>query len=104
MSLSADIADAIIAVDKATSVFEDVIDRDVRESDEWLILKAKIEDLMEASLGEGMHFSSLEEARAFRQPVAPEGHHLCVQCDKPIPNGRGFGIRCGDCMDPKGSA
>lgn len=30
--------------------------------------------------------------------------HPCVDCEKLIPTNRGFGLRCGDCMDPAGSA
>lgn len=102
MSLSADIADAIIRADAALDRVEQEVNDGINPS--LTELRDAVEDLMETSLGEGMHFNSLAEARAFRQPVAPEGYHLCADCDTPIPNGRGFGRRCGDCMDPHGSA
>lgn len=67
MSLSADIADAIIAVDTALARFEQA-NAIAANSRAYRELKDAIETLQETSLGDGMHFASLEEARAFRNP------------------------------------
>lgn len=75
MSLSADIADAIIALDQKLARYELAITRarlevpevePVLASKEWEDVKERILDLMYTALGEGMHFDTLEEAFAFR--------------------------------------
>lgn len=69
MSESADIADAIIALDTALKNFERAFpDRNMQKLSEWHALKDAIEVMQETSLGEGQHFESLEEARQFRAP------------------------------------
>lgn len=37
-------------------------------------------------------------------PPLPHNHHRCADCHRAIPTGRGFGMRCGHCSDPGGSA
>lgn len=41
----------------------------------------------------------IQEHQRYKGPT-----HRCVDCEKPIPSTPGFGVRCGDCMDPGGSA
>lgn len=70
MSWSADIADAIIALDTALKNFERAFpDRNMQKLREWHALKNAITNMQEAAIGdEGQHFDSLEEARQFRAP------------------------------------
>lgn len=99
MSLTADIAGAIVAVDEAFKLFELGTPRAVIESPVYKRLKDRVEDMMDTSLGEGMHFDSLEEARAYRaQPVVmcPPGTRWCVGgCGNFLPVEDGF--RCIAC-------
>lgn len=67
MSWSADIADAIIALDNAVKAFE-AVHPDIARMPAFAHLVARITDMQETSLGEGQHFDSLEEARQFRAP------------------------------------
>lgn len=73
MSLTADIADAIINVDKALVTFElahnDVPPHtDLNEMLEWIALKKTIVNLQEIACGEGTHFNDVDEARRFHDP------------------------------------
>lgn len=65
MSLTADIADAIIDVDKALARFEQA-NAIAANSRAYRALKEAIAGLQETACGEGMHFESADEARRFR--------------------------------------
>lgn len=68
MSWSADIADAIIALDTAVKAFEEIYP-DIAQAPAFSHLVARITDMQETAIGdEGQHFDSLEEARQFRAP------------------------------------
>lgn len=99
MSLTADTADAIIAVDTTMATFLREFGHIVKDYPEWTDLKDAIEGLQETACGEGVHFDSLEEARAYRSnsgPSLPEGNRWCVgACGNSIPVAQGF--RCGPC-------
>lgn len=65
MSLTADIADAIIAVDRALTRFEQA-NAIATNAQTYKRLKTTIENLQAVACGDGMHFDSLEDARRFR--------------------------------------
>ena len=70
MSWSADIADAIIALDTAVREFDESLSTwDRKYNPKWQDLKETIEALQATAIGdEGQHFDSLEEARQSRAP------------------------------------
>ena len=137
MSLTADTADAIVAVDKALAAFDHELGYLLRlrgeDYREYTDLKNAIEALQAVACGEGMHFDSLDEARAYRNVTdhmftstdryscafmygehrcdkMPSAHTLllpgyyrCADCCRPIRSGGFGGVRCADCMDPYGS-
>lgn len=98
MSLTADTADAIIAVDRALARFEQANAIAVN-SRAYHALKSAIAALQEVACGDGTHFASVDEARAYAsQPVVscPSGTRWCVGgCGNYLPVDEGF--RCGNC-------
>lgn len=80
MSLTADTADAIIAVDTAMAIFLREFGHIVAKYPEWTDLKEAIEGLQETACGEGMHFEDADEARRFRDV---RDHGFVADTDEP---------------------
>lgn len=104
MSLTADTADAIIALDKALAAFDRelgyLLQHENGKYAEYTDLIEAIQGMQEISLGEGMHFNSLEEARAYRDnpqtSTLQDGFRWCVGgCGGQVLIARGF--RCDEC-------
>lgn len=93
MSLTADIADAIIALDKKLAHYElalrrvsfetgDDLSTPLEDMAEWVELKDAIETMQHVALGEGMHFDEVEDAFAFRD-YDPEEYRDIIE--RPAP-------------------
>lgn len=95
MSLTADIADAIIDVDRTLAKYEMLLNRlsfvvpDASDAladmaPEWAELKEAIEGLQEIACGEGMHFNSREEAFASRDHDPIEYREIIERPTPPV--------------------